>query len=112
MFVCSTISGPNTINYSLQSAFALCPETFEVCEDCIGLYATERTNANRLTKLIKDVLLRSSLLLSRCRGQCYDGAANMSGRRSGVATQIQLEEPRAIAWDTHSISPYKILAVL
>ena len=65
----------------------MCPETFEVCEDCIGLYATERTNANRLTKLIKDVLLRSSFLLSCCRGQCYDGAANMSGRRSGVPTQ-------------------------
>lgn len=35
-------------------------------------------------------------MLSRCRGQCYDGAANMSGRRTGVATQIQLDEPRAI----------------
>ena len=49
-----------------------------------------------LTKLIKDVLIRSSLLLNRCRGQCYDGAANMSGRRTGVAMQIQQEEPRAI----------------
>ena len=74
----------------------MCPVTFEVCEDCIGLYATERTNANRLTLLIKDVLIRSSLLLSRCRGRCHDEAANMSGRQSGVATQIQLEEPRAI----------------
>ena len=69
----------------------------EVCEDCIGLYATEITSADRLTIiLIKDVLIHSSLSLNRCRGQCYDGAANMSGKRSGVAAQIQMEEPRAI----------------
>ena len=28
--------------------------------------------------------------------QCYDGAANMSGRHSGVATQIQQLEARAL----------------
>ena len=74
----------------------VCPETFEVFEDCIGLYATERTDANTLTQLIKDVLVRLSLPLDRCRGQCYDGDGNMSVRRSGVATQIQQEEPRAL----------------
>ena len=69
----------------------------EVCEDCIGLYATEITNADHLTIiLIKDVLIHSSLSLNRCRGQCYDGAANISRKSSGVATQIQMEEPRAI----------------
>ena len=62
------------------------PHTFDVHEECIGLYATERTNADCLTKLIKDVLIRSSLLLNRCRGQCYDSAANMSGE--------ELELPR------------------
>lgn len=65
-------------------------------EDCIGLYATDKTNASQLTVLIKDVLMRSNLPLNNCRGQCYDGAANMSGRRSGVATQILQEEPRAL----------------
>ena len=61
------------------------PHTFEVFEDCIGLYATDRTDADNLTQLIKDVLVRLSLPLEHCRGQCYDGASNMSGRRSGVA---------------------------
>ena len=74
----------------------MCPETFEVFEDCIGLYATDRTDADSLVKLIKDVLIRLCLPLQHCRGQCYDGASNMSGRRSGVATRIQLEEPRAL----------------
>ena len=55
------------------------------------------TNTDHLTIIfIKDVLIHSSLLLSRCRGQCYDGAANISGKRSGVSTQIQMEEPRAV----------------
>ena len=43
-----------------------------------------------------DVLLRLNLSLSNCHGQCYDGASNMSGKRSGVATQLRKEEPRAL----------------
>ena len=34
--------------------------------------------------------------MSRCRGQCYDGASTMKGPRSGVAKQLLDEEPRAI----------------
>ena len=74
----------------------VCPQTYEVHEDCIGLYSTNETNADQLTCLIKDVLIRSNPLLCNCRGQCYDGAANMSGRRTGVATPIQQVEPRAV----------------
>ena len=33
--------------------------------------------------------------MSDCRGQCYDGAANMSGSKSGVAMQFRSEETRA-----------------
>ena len=29
---------------------------------------------------------------TQCRGQCYDWVSNMSGRRSGVATEILSEE--------------------
>ena len=71
----------------------VCPQTYEVHEDCIGL---NKTNADQLTCLIKDVLSRSNLPLCNCRGKCYDGAANMSGRRTGMATQIQPVEPRAV----------------
>ena len=55
------------------------PLTFELHDDCIGMYATGRTNSDQLTCLIKDVILCASLSLHQCRGQCYDGAANMSG---------------------------------
>ena len=42
-----------------------------------------------VTKLILDSLTHFNLPLNRCRGQCYDGAANMCGRHTGVATQIE-----------------------
>lgn len=72
------------------------PSTLEVQEDCLGLYATDKTNADTITKLILDSLVRFNLPLNRCRGQCYDGASNMCGRHTGVATQIRRKEPRAM----------------
>ena len=48
-----------------------------------------------LASAIKDVLLRMSLSLSNCRGQCHDGASNMTGSRNGVAAQLKEEENRA-----------------
>ena len=41
-------------------------------------------------------MLRLNLSLANCRGECYDGAANMVGIRTGVATQISEYEQRAI----------------
>ena len=37
-----------------------------------------------------------NLKLENCRCQCHDGASNLRGRISGVATQILNDEPRAI----------------
>ena len=34
--------------------------------------------------------------MSKCRGQCYDGAANMAGIQNEVAVQMCAEEPCAI----------------
>lgn len=65
-------------------------------EDFIGLYEVSSINADCLTKAIKDTLLRIGVKISECRGQCYDGASNMSGIKNGVATQIAKEEKRAM----------------
>ena len=62
----------------------------------IGLYSVDNISSNTLHLTIKDVLLRLNLNVTNCRGQCYDGASNMVGIRSGVATMILKEEPRAI----------------
>ena len=67
-----------------------------VTEDFIGLYKTESVESSSLVSIIKDVLLWNNLKLKYCRGQCYDGASNMTGVRNGVAKQLTDEEPRAI----------------
>ena len=72
------------------------PQTLEINEDCVGLYATDQTNADTITNLTLDLLLRCNIQLKNCRGQCYDGAANMAGRRARVATKLRELEPRTI----------------
>ncbi len=67
-----------------------------VSEDFIGLYNVPKIDSETLTMAIKDCLLRLNLSLSKARGQCYDGASNMSGAKSGVAKRIQDEEKRAV----------------
>ena len=42
------------------------------------------------------VVCRAGLSLNQCRGQCYDGASNMSGSKRGLAVQIQAKESRAV----------------
>ena len=49
-----------------------------------------------LVAVIKDVVLRMNLDLHNCRDQCYDGAANMAGSRTGTATQLRHVEERAM----------------
>ena len=65
-------------------------------EDFIGLYQLDKTTADFITGRIKDVLVRLELPLSRCRGQCFDGASTMRGARNGVAKQLNDEESRAV----------------
>ena len=71
-------------------------EKFEVQEEFVGLYKVPSTGAEIIYAAITDVLLRLNLAISKVRGQCYDGAATMSGAKSGVATRLYAAEPRAI----------------
>ena len=48
---------------------------------------------------MKGVFIRCNLPISNLRGQTYDGASNMLGKKSGVATQIKLIQPKAV--DNH-----------
>ena len=66
-----------------------------VHEEFIGLYEVSSIEASSLVAVIKDTLLRLNLTLAKARGQCYDGASNMSRVRSGVAKKIQDEQPQA-----------------
>ena len=68
----------------------------EAHEELIGFYKLDNIEANTIVSAIKDVLQRLHLPMSKCRGQCYDGASTMKGPRSGVAKQLLEEESRAI----------------
>jgi len=69
---------------------------FSVNEEFVGLYAVPSIDSNTLVSIIKDTLLRFNLPLSKARGQCYDGAAKMSGIRNGVAAQLCKEQEQCI----------------
>ena len=71
-------------------------DELEPHEDFIGLYKVDNILANTIVSVIKDSLIRMNLSLSKCRGQCYDGASVMTGVRNGVAKQISNEESRAV----------------
>lgn len=60
------------------------------------MHKVDSTDAGTLYQVIKDVLLRLNLSITKARGQCYDGAATMSGCRSRVAKKIMDDEPKAI----------------
>ena len=78
-------------------------------EDFIGLHEVDNIGADNLAFQIKDTLLHMNVDLSICRGQCYDGASNMSGVKNGVAAQICSEEKCAIC--THCYGHSLNLAV-
>jgi len=71
-------------------------EEYDISEDPVGLFCLPNTTADTITVVLKD-LIRCSLPFSLCRGQAYDGAANMQGKRKGVATQIKHENPAALS---------------
>ena len=95
-----TIMADEVIDASNREQVVVCfrcvVSDFEPHEDFVGLHKVDKINADTLVAVIKDVVLRMNLDLHNCRGQCYDGAANMAGSRTGTATQLRQVEERAI----------------
>ena len=71
-------------------------EDFIVNEFFIGFSHTVNTKAATLFELVNELLQKHELKLSRLRGQCYDGASNVSGHISGLQARIREVEPRAL----------------
>ena len=84
-------------------------EGFEANEVFLGFYEVHNIKSDTLVAAIKDILLRLNLPIDKCRGQTYDGASNMFGKRSGVATQISSLQPKALP--THCYGHSLSLAV-
>ena len=71
-------------------------QKLNIIEDFVGLYLIDNTKADTIAHAIKDVLIRLDISVSKCRGQTYDGASSMAGRKAGVQAQIKQEEKRAL----------------
>ena len=76
-------------------------ELFNIHEDFLGFYQLENIKSDTIVSVIRDALLRTKISLDNCRGQCYDGASNMLGKKSGVAKQILDIQPEAFAIRCH-----------
>ncbi len=53
-------------------------------------------DADTTTAVIFDILRSLNLSIAKVRGQCYDGAATMSGKNAGVVTKVLKEEHKAL----------------
>ena len=71
-------------------------EEYSVNKDTIVLVHVSKTDASTLFTELKAALTSCMLPLDKCRGQAYDGAANMSGKHRGVAALIKQEENAAV----------------
>ena len=95
-----TIMADETADISNTEQLAVCfrwtDKNMEAHEDSVGLHPLSRTTADSIVQVLKDALLRMNLDVKDSRGQCYDGAATMSGKASGVATQFKLENEKML----------------
>ena len=70
-------------------------------EDFLGFYELKDIKSDTIVAAIRDVLLRTQISLDQCRGQCYDGASNMLGKKSDAAKQISDIQPKAVVTHCH-----------
>ena len=54
----------------------------------MGFYQVENIKSETLYNNVKNALGWMDIPLTKCKGQCYDGASNMVAAKTGVATRI------------------------
>ena len=68
----------------------------------IGFFNYERITGEHIREVILKFCRELGLDVKECKGQCYDGAANMQSKKKSVASVILREAPNAIV--THFCS--------
>ena len=76
--------------------FCITMDDFGVQKVFCGFYETTSTTSEELFIIVIDVLSRFQLPIDKCKGQCYDGAANVSGQVNGLRKKLIHEESRPI----------------
>lgn len=77
-------------------SFQFVSDNLDLTECFLRFYETSCTKAEQLYVIVTDILQRFSLPLEKCRGQCYKGTSNVSGKITGLQTRIREEEGRAV----------------
>ncbi|XP_062599060.1 52 kDa repressor of the inhibitor of the protein kinase-like, partial [Saccostrea cucullata] len=67
----------------------------EIREEFVGFKYAESVKGMAVSNIIIDFLAELNLNIQNLRAQCYDGAANMSGKYSGVQARILQVVPEA-----------------
>lgn len=80
----------------LVFCFRICDAQLQVHELFVGFRELAQQDAETLFTTVKQVLENSNVNFSNCRGQCFDGAANVAGHLNGLQAKIRDAEPRAI----------------
>lgn len=86
----------NSCTEQVSICFRKVDDNFNISKLFLGFFVTEYSNYIALFTLITNVLTKFGLTISDCRGQCYDGAANVSGYISGLQKRIVDLENRAM----------------
>ena len=78
----------------------------DIQEKHIAFVKLQRVRASDITNAIIGTLEDFGISLKDLRGQCFDGASNMSGSKSGVQKRIKDRQPKAIYTHcaSHSLS--------
>jgi hypothetical protein len=82
-------------------------EELRIQEHFLDFLLVEQTSGEELTKAILQELRKYYSPLENMRGQAYDSASNMKGKRSGVQHKILCMNPRAfffIPCNSHSLN--------
>jgi hypothetical protein len=66
----------------------------ETRETFAGFFATESTEGEVFYQFVKKSITNLNLLLTDIVGECFDGAANMSGCHKGVASRMKECSPQ------------------
>ncbi|KXJ06942.1 hypothetical protein AC249_AIPGENE28357 [Exaiptasia diaphana] len=81
---------PQNFQYLDQLKTLWIDSDLEAHEDILGFYQIPNIGADTITLVIQDALTRLTLSTDKCRGQCYDGASNMLGAKTGKRTSVTL----------------------
>jgi hypothetical protein len=93
-----TADGTTDVSSSEQFSCSLqyVDSNLEAVNVFLGFYNAPDSSGETLFSCIRDVFVRLNLPLDRLKGFCFDGAANMSGRISGVQAKLKEQCPNAL----------------